>query len=113
MQLDTEPLTWFVYQMVMIYIRIFLFRASPVAYGHSQVRGPIRAAAASLHHSHSHSGTELHWRPTPQLMATQILNPLSEAGGQTHDLMDTSGILNPLSHNGNSQMVTNFFFLVF
>ena len=32
----------------------------------------------------------------------QILNPLSEAGDQTHILMDTSQILNPLSHNGNS-----------
>ena len=32
-----------------------------------------------------------------------ILNPLREARDQTHNLMDTSRVLNPLSHNGNSQ----------
>ena len=32
----------------------------------------------------------------------QILNPLSEARDQTCILMDTSRVLNPLSHNGNS-----------
>ena len=49
----------------------FLFRASPAAYGGSQARGPIGAAATGLHHSHSNSNTrsELHLRPTPQLMA--------------------------------------------
>ena len=29
------------------------FRAQPLAYGGSQARGPIAAAAAGLHHSHS------------------------------------------------------------
>ena len=38
----------------------FLFRATPVAYGDSQARGPIGAAAASLHHSHSYMGSETH-----------------------------------------------------
>ena len=32
----------------------------------------------------------------------QILNPLSEARGGTHILMDTSQVHNPMSHNGNS-----------
>ena len=32
----------------------------------------------------------------------QILNPLSEASDGTHILMDTSWVLNLLSHNGNS-----------
>ena len=36
----------------------FLFRAEPAAYGSSQVRGQIGAAAASLHHSHSNMGSE-------------------------------------------------------
>ena len=33
-----------------------------------------------------------------------ILNPLTEARDGTHILMDTSWVLKPLSHNGNSQM---------
>ena len=54
----------------------FLFQATPVAYegsqayGNFQVRGQIRAAAASLHHSHSKARSELCLRPTPQLTAT-------------------------------------------
>ena len=33
---------------------------------------------------------------------SQLLNPLSEARNQTSILMDTSWILNPVSHNRNS-----------
>ena len=36
-----------------------LFRAMPMAYGGSQARGRIRATAAGLHHSHSHTRSEL------------------------------------------------------
>ena len=36
------------------------------------------------------------------LQQCQILNPVSEAGDQTHILMDTSQVLSPPSHNGNS-----------
>ena len=42
--------------------------AAPAAYVSSQARGPIRTAAAVLHHSHSHARSELHLQPTPQLM---------------------------------------------
>ena len=45
-----------------------LFRAVPMAYGSSQGRGLIGAAAASLHHSHSNAGFKLHLKTTPQLM---------------------------------------------
>ena len=38
--------------------------------GGSQARGRIRAAAAGLQHSHSHTRSEPHLRPTPHLMAT-------------------------------------------
>ena len=38
----------------------FFFRATPMAYGGSQARGLIRAAAASLYHSHSNLGSEPH-----------------------------------------------------
>ena len=47
--------------------------AAPMAYGGSQARGRIGAAAISLHHSHSNAGSKPHLRPTPQLMA--MLDP--------------------------------------
>ena len=50
-----------------------------MAYGSSQARGRIGAVAAGLRHSHSNARSEPSLQPTPQLMATQILNPLSEA----------------------------------
>ena len=43
--------------------------ATPVAYGSSQARGQIRAAAAGLHHSHSNTRSELRLQPTLPLMA--------------------------------------------
>ena len=45
-----------------------LFRAAPMTYRGSQDRGCIRAAAAGLRHSHTRS--ELHLHPIPQLKAT-------------------------------------------
>ena len=47
-----------------------LFRAAPAAYGDSQARGQIRAAATGLHHSHSNAMFKSHPQPTQQLMAT-------------------------------------------
>ena len=47
----------------------FFFRATPMAYGHSQTRGQIRAVVAGLSHSHSNAGSELCLWPTPQIMA--------------------------------------------
>ena len=57
--------------------RLSFFRAVPMAYGGSQVRGRIGAAAASLCHSSQQQ---------------QILSPLSEARHRTCILMDTSQI---------------------
>ena len=54
-------------------IYFFLFRAVPVAYRSSRVRGLIRTAAAGLHHSHSDTRSELSLWPTPQLVA--MLDP--------------------------------------
>ena len=67
-------------------------------------RSWIRAEAASLHHSHSHS------KPDPNricdllcsLWQLQILNPLREARDETRILMDTSSVLNPLSTRGTT-----------
>ena len=50
-----------------------LFTTTPAAYGGSQAKGPVEAVAASLHHSHSNSGSEPHLRPSSQLMA--MLDP--------------------------------------
>ena len=43
-----------------IYLFILPFRAALVAYGGSQARDHIGAAAAGLRHSHSNAGSELH-----------------------------------------------------
>ena len=58
------------------------------------------ATAATLHHSHSNAGSELHLWPVPQPAAnTWSFIPLSEARDRTHILM---WVLNLLSQNGNS-----------
>ena len=53
------------------------FRAAPMAYGESQARGPIRAAAVGLHHS-----SQQCW----------LLHPLGKARDRTCVLMDASQI---------------------
>ena len=68
----------------------------------SQARGQIGAVAASLHHNHSKAGSKPCLWPTAQPQQCQILNPLTEAGDQTHILMDISQVRYPLSHDGNS-----------
>ena len=53
------------------FIHSFIFfKATPVAYGGSQARAGIGAAAASLCHRHSNTRSEPRLWPTPQLMAT-------------------------------------------
>ena len=46
-----------------------LFKFAPMAYGGSQARGPIRAVAAALCHSHSNVGSERCLQATAQLTA--------------------------------------------
>ena len=58
----------FIYLFVCLFIYLF-FRAAPMAYGGSQARGWLRAAAANLYHSHSNMGSELHLWHIPQLTA--------------------------------------------
>ena len=64
----------------------FLFMAMPPAYGGSQGRGQIGAAAASLRHSYSNARSEPHLQPGPDPY------PLSETRDGTCILMDTSQI---------------------
>ena len=66
-----------------------------------QDRGHIRAAAASLCHSHSNPRSETHLQPTLLLMATLDPQP-----ARTHILMDTSWVLNLLSHDRNCRMIS-------
>ena len=61
-------------------LHLHLFRATPAAFGNSQARGQIGAAAAGLHHSHSNSGSDtsvtcVHHSSQQH----RILNLLSEA----------------------------------
>ena len=76
----------------------FSFRAIPVIYRSSQARGRIIAAAASLCQPQQCGILDL----CHNLWQCQILNPLGKARDRTYVLMDTSRVLNPLSHNGNS-----------
>ena len=71
-----------------VLIGIFFFfclfaisRAAPTAYGGSQARGPIGAAATGLHQSHSNAGSEPHLQPTPQLTATPSPQPAEQGQG--------------------------------
>ena len=50
----------------------FFLRGIGEAFGSSQARGPLRTAAARLHHSHN-ARSKLRLRPTPQLTATPDL----------------------------------------
>ena len=57
--------------LLLLLFCLFAFsRAAPAAYGGSQARGLIRAAATGLCQSHSNAGSEPHLQPTPQLTAT-------------------------------------------
>lgn len=52
------------------------FRAVPRAYGGFWARGQINAVAASIHHSHSNTGSMPPLQPTPSSQQHRIRNPL-------------------------------------
>ena len=66
-------MAWFAAVAQVLFFGFFggfcLFRAAPTGYGGSQARGPIRATAAGLHHSHGNMGSDPCLQPTPQLTA--------------------------------------------
>ena len=57
-----------------------------------QARGRIRAAAAGLHHSYRHTGSEPVFDPCHSSWQRWILNPPSKARDQTRALMDAGRI---------------------
>ena len=76
--------------------------ATPEAYGTPGAMDQIRAADTAtpdLIHIFNLQHSLWQW---------WILNPLSEARDQTHILMDTIQVLNPLSHNGKTPEIINF-----
>ena len=82
-----------------------LFRAASVAYGHTEVLRPrvklelwLPAYATAI----ATPDQSCLCDPRCSLQQCRILNLLSEARDQTCILMDTSWILNLLSHNSNS-----------
>ena len=66
----------------------FLFRAAPVAYGSFQVRGPIRAAAAGLHHRRTTWDLSRICNLHHSSWKCWIPDPLRKARDRTHILMD-------------------------
>jgi len=63
------------------YLFFAFSRAAPAAYGGSQARGSIRAVATGLRQGHSNARSELHLRPTLQLMATPDRQPTEQGQG--------------------------------
>ena len=55
---------------VCVCVCVCLFRTAPAAYGSTQARGWIRAAATSPHHSHSNARSQPGLQPMLQLLAT-------------------------------------------
>ena len=68
---------WVVY----LFTYFCLFRATHVANGSFQARGPMGATAASLHHSHNYAGSKPCLRPIPQLTATADPWPTEQGQG--------------------------------
>ena len=68
------------------------FRAAPVAYGNSQVRGGIGAVAATYTTATATWDPSLIFQLYQSSWQCQILNPLNEARDQTRVLMDTSQV---------------------
>ena len=77
------------YLFTYLFIYLVSFRAAPEAYGGSQARGPIGAAAEA------YTTATATWGPShicdlcPSSQQHQIFNPLSEVRDRTQILMDT------------------------
>ena len=86
---------------------------TPAAYGHSWARDQIGAATAGLCTATAMPDPSHICDLHHSLQQHQILKPPSEAKDRTCIIMGTSLVLNPQSHNGNSQRFFFFFFFFF
>ena len=93
-------LTVFRYEVIFFFF-FFLFTGALAACVSSQAKGPIRTAGAGLPLSQTESSSRICHLPGG-LRQRAILNPLIEARGGTRILTKHSRVLNPLSHDGNS-----------
>ena len=82
----------FLFDVFMTFFFFFFFRAAPTAYGNSQTRGQIRAAATGLHHSHSNENPSHVFNLCHSSWWRWTLNPLSGTRDQTWVFMDTSWV---------------------
>ena len=89
-------------EFIYLFIYLAFFRATPAAYGGFQARGLIGAVAASLHQSHSNSGSEPHLRPTPQVTATLDPSPTEQGQGSNPPPRGSSSDSFLLRHDRNA-----------
>ena len=86
----------FLFIYIFIYLFIYLsyvFLDRTEAYGDSQARGRIGAAAAGLRQSHSNARSKPCLQPTPQLLAMPDPQPTEQGQG-----------LNPKPHGSQSDL---------
>ena len=103
LRMDVELQNLFIYLFL-----IFIFMATPGAYGSSQSRGQVRdaATATAIAMMDMRQGFNLHHSSRQ----CQIHIPLSKAIDRACIRVDTSRVLNPLSHNRNSQDLFQIYF---
>ena len=102
----------FSFSLSLFFFFFFFFWAAHMTYEGSQARGLIGAVAASLHHSHSNTGSKLHLQPTLQLTAMPDPWPTDEVRDQIHILMDTSWICFSCATMGTPYIIFIFSYVV-
>jgi len=78
--------------LLLLLLSFCLYRAAPEAHGGFQARGRIGAVATEPQQLGIPAVSQPCLQPTPQLMATRILKPLSKARDQTRNLKVPSQI---------------------
>ena len=87
----------------------FLFIPTPIAYGSSQARGQIRAAAEAHTTATTPPNLSCICDLCCSLQQHQILNPMSKTRDQTHIFTETTSGPSPTKPHGNSSNTTFFF----